>query len=74
WAKALAAQDDNLELKERFAALAKTLEEQQSTILAEMTVVQGKPVDIGGYYHPDVAKATKAMRPSDTFNSALDNL
>jgi isocitrate dehydrogenase len=71
WAQALAAQDDDAALKARFAPLAKALADNEQAIVAELAAVQGKPVDIGGYYRPDVAKASKAMRPSSTFNQAL---
>jgi len=71
WAQALAAQDDDAALKARFAPLAKALTENEQAIVAELSAAQGKPVDIGGYYRPDVAKASKAMRPSSTFNAAL---
>ncbi len=71
WAQALAAQDDDAALKARFAPLAKALADNEQTIVEELAAVQGKAVDIGGYYRPDVAKASAAMRPSSTFNSAL---
>ncbi len=71
WAQALAAQNDDATLKVRFAPLAKALADNEQTIVDELIAVQGKPVDIGGYYRPDVAKASKAMRPSATFNGAL---
>ena len=71
WAQALAAQDDDAALKARFAPLAKALTDNEQAIVAELIAAQGKPVDIGGYYRPDVAKASKAMRPSSTFNAAL---
>ncbi|MCF7750635.1 NADP-dependent isocitrate dehydrogenase [Bacillus subtilis subsp. subtilis] len=71
WAQALAAQDDDAALKARFAPLAKALADNEQAIVAELAAVQGKPVDIGGYYRPDVAKASAAMRPSSTFNGAL---
>ncbi|WP_421575474.1 NADP-dependent isocitrate dehydrogenase [Stenotrophomonas maltophilia] len=74
WAQALAAQDDDAALKARFAPLAKALAENEQAIVGELAAVQGKPVDIGGYYRPDVAKASAAMRPSSTFNSALSAL
>ncbi|ATD66435.1 isocitrate dehydrogenase (NADP(+)) [Luteimonas chenhongjianii] len=74
WAQALADQDDDAELKATFAPLAKTLTEQEATILGELNGAQGKPVDIGGYYHPDLAKVGEAMRPSATFNAAIDSL
>jgi isocitrate dehydrogenase len=71
WAQALAAQDDDAALKARFAPLAKALADNEQTIVDELAAVQGKAVDIGGYYRPDVAKASAAMRPSTTFNNAL---
>ena len=71
WAQALAAQDVSAALKARFAPLAKALTENEATIVDELARVQGKPVDIGGYYHPDRMKAGAAMRPSATLNTAL---
>ncbi|HET6397425.1 MAG TPA: NADP-dependent isocitrate dehydrogenase [Pseudoxanthomonas sp.] len=71
WAQALAAQDRDPELKARFAPLAKALAENEATIVAELNGAQGRPVDIGGYYQPDLAKAGPAMRPSATFNAEL---
>ncbi len=71
WAEALAAQDQDAELKARFAPLARTLAENEARIIAELTAVQGKPVDIGGYYRPDEKLVSAAMRPSQTFNAAL---
>ncbi len=71
WAQALAAQDEDAALKARFAPLAKALADNEQKIVEELAAVQGKPVDIGGYYRPDVAKAAAAMRPSATLNSAL---
>ena len=54
--------------------MAKTLTENEKKIAAELIGAQGKPVDMGGYYHPDFDKTSKAMRPSATFNSALASL
>ncbi|WP_163647476.1 NADP-dependent isocitrate dehydrogenase [Modicisalibacter sp. 'Wilcox'] len=71
WAKAVAAQDDDAELKAQFAELARKLEENEDAILAELNGVQGQPVDIRGYYHPDYALTSQAMRPSKTLNDAL---
>jgi isocitrate dehydrogenase len=71
WAQALAAQDDDATLKAKFAPLAKALADNEQKIVAELIAVQGKPVDIGGYYRPDLAKVSAAMRPSPTFNAAL---
>ena len=73
WAQALAAQDEDADLKARFAALAKELADNEETILSELQAVQGTPVDMGGYYHPDVAKVTEAMRPSKTLNRIIDS-
>ena len=71
WAQELAAQTEDAELAEAFAALAKTLAEQEQAIVAELIAVQGSPVEIGGYYQPDAAKASAVMRPSATLNEAL---
>jgi isocitrate dehydrogenase len=71
WAQELAAQKDDAALAASFAPLAKTLTANEQKIVAEMIEVQGKPVDIGGYYKPDDAKVKAVMRPSATFNSAL---
>ncbi|MEG0004182.1 NADP-dependent isocitrate dehydrogenase, partial [Comamonas sp.] len=71
WAQALAAQTDDAELAAQFAPLAKQLADNEQTIVAELLAVQGKPVDIGGYYQPDLAKLDAAMRPSATLNAAL---
>ena len=74
WAQGLAAQDEDATLKAKFAPLAKVLAENEAKIVAELIAVQGKPVDIGGYYRPDLAKVAAAMRPSATFNAALATL
>ncbi|HBK45658.1 MAG TPA: NADP-dependent isocitrate dehydrogenase [Xanthomonadaceae bacterium] len=74
WAQALAAQDEDAALKARFAPLAKALAENEEKIVAELNGVQGRPVDIGGYYHADLGKIGAAMRPSKTFNDALSEL
>jgi isocitrate dehydrogenase len=71
WAQALAGQSDDPELAARFAPLAEALAANEEAIVAELDAVQGSPVDIGGYYHPDLAKAEAAMRPSATFNRIL---
>jgi isocitrate dehydrogenase len=71
WAQALAAQDDDAALKARFAPLAKALSDNEEKIVAELNAVQGKPVDIGGYYAPDADLTAKVMRPSQTLNSAI---
>jgi isocitrate dehydrogenase len=74
WAQELAAQTEDAQLAEAFAALAKTLTEQEQAIVDELIAVQGSPVEIGGYYQPDPAKASTVMRPSATFNEALATL
>ncbi|HIJ37739.1 MAG TPA: NADP-dependent isocitrate dehydrogenase [Rhodospirillaceae bacterium] len=74
WAEALAAQSKDKELQARFAPLAKTLAENEAKINAELIAAQGKPADMGGYYHPDDAKTTRAMRASATLNAALQAL
>jgi len=71
WAQALAAQTEDKALAARFAPLAKTLAENEAKIVAEMNGAQGKPADIGGYYHVDPAKCGAVMRPSATFNAAI---
>src|SRR5688572_1037574 len=71
WARALADQTKNKGLSERFAGVAAELERNEAKIVAELVAVQGKPVDIGGYYHPDPKRTAEAMRPSPTLNSIL---
>ncbi|HMJ43265.1 MAG TPA: NADP-dependent isocitrate dehydrogenase [Pseudolabrys sp.] len=71
WAEALAAQTKDAELQARFKPLAETLAKNEAKINAELIGAQGKPVDVGGYYLPDDAKASAAMRPSATLNAAL---
>jgi len=72
WAEALAAQDTDAALAEAFAPLATALVEKQDTIITELAEVQGSPVDIGGYFHPDIDKCRQVMRPSATLNGCLD--
>jgi isocitrate dehydrogenase len=72
WAQAMAEQTADLELQSLFAPLARTLTDNESKILAELNGVQGRPVDIGGYYAPNQELASKAMRPSTTFNALLE--
>ncbi|MCU4571633.1 NADP-dependent isocitrate dehydrogenase [Acinetobacter ursingii] len=74
WAQALAAQDDDAELKAKFAPLAKALADNEDKIVAELAAVQGKPADIGGYYAVDPAKVKAVMRPSSTLNAALETI
>ena len=71
WAQALADQSKDAELQARFSKLAKALTDNEAAINAELIGAQGKPVDMGGYYHPDFDKTSKAMRPSAIFNAAL---
>jgi isocitrate dehydrogenase len=71
WAEALAAQTKDAELQARFKPLAETLAKNEAKINGELIGAQGKPVDVGGYYLPDDAKASAAMRPSATLNAAL---
>jgi isocitrate dehydrogenase len=73
WAQELAAQTEDKTLQAKFASLAKTLADNEQKILAELAAVQGKPADIGGYYMPDMQKVTSVMRPSATFNAALES-
>lgn len=74
WAQALAAQDKDPELKATFAPIADQLSANEQKIAEELIAVQGKPVDIGGYYHPDDRLASAALRPSRTFNQILEAL
>ncbi|WP_134773925.1 NADP-dependent isocitrate dehydrogenase [Ornithinimicrobium flavum] len=74
WAQELAGQSEDAELAERFAPVAAQLGEQEEQIASELLGVQGSPVDLGGYYHPDDARAAAAMRPSATFNAVIDAL
>ena len=74
WAQALAAQDTDAELKERFTRVAAELGDNEAKINDELIGVQGSPVDLGGYYKPDAAKASAAMRPSATLNAIIDSL
>ena len=72
WAQALADQNEDKELKAHFAPLAKALAANEQKIIDELKAVQGKPVDIGGYYMPDTAKVEAVMRPSPTLNAIVD--
>jgi isocitrate dehydrogenase len=72
WARELASQNEDAGLRTRFAGLATALEENENVIAAELLAAQGSPVDIGGYYRPDTVLASRAMRPSPTFNAILD--
>ena len=74
WARELASQTQDAALAERFAPLAERLAAAEETIVAELARVQGAPVELGGYYRPDPQVAAAAMRPSATFNAAIDGL
>jgi isocitrate dehydrogenase len=74
WAQSLAEQTDDADLQARFAGLAKTLTENEAKIVAELNGAQGGAVDLGGYYRPNRELASRAMRPSATFNTALDSI
>ncbi len=71
WAEALAAQDEDADLKTHFAPMAAQMQADEAKILAEIDATQGKPVDLGGYYRPDMAKLSAAMRPSATLNAII---
>jgi isocitrate dehydrogenase len=73
WAQALAAQTADKKIADRFAKVAKDLSDNEKKIDGELLAAQGKPQDVGGYYHPDDAKAYKAMRPSATLNGIIDS-
>jgi isocitrate dehydrogenase len=74
WAQALAAQDEDSELKTKFEPVAKQLTDNEATIVAELNAVQGKAVDLGGYYRPDREMTSKVMRPSASLNAVIDSL
>lgn len=74
WAQALAAQTEDAALAAKFAPLAQSLAENEAKIVGELNAVQGKAVDIGGYYQPDLSKLDAVMRPSATFNAAIASL
>ncbi len=69
WAEALAAQSDDADLAAKFAPVAKALADGEAAITGELAAAQGKPVDTGGYYHPDADKMSSVMRPSATLNA-----
>ena len=74
WAQALAEQSEDLELQAKFRGIAKQLGDNEEKIVEELRRSEGQSVDIGGYYHPNPAMVTKAMRPSATFNAILDSI
>ncbi|MCB1511874.1 MAG: NADP-dependent isocitrate dehydrogenase, partial [Hyphomicrobiaceae bacterium] len=71
WAEALAAQNDDAALKAHFAPIAQALRQNETKILEELKAAQGKPMDLGGYYHTDPAKMAAVMRPSATLNGIM---
>jgi isocitrate dehydrogenase len=74
WAEALANQSSDPEISAKFAPVAKAFEENEVKINEELIAAQGKPQDVGGYYHPDAEKAYGAMRPSTTLNAIVDGI
>ncbi|MEQ8478559.1 NADP-dependent isocitrate dehydrogenase [Fulvivirga sp.] len=74
WAQALAAQNEDANLKSLFSGVAEKLAANETKIVDELNAAQGSPVDIGGYYYPDVTKTSNAMRPSATFNEILGSI
>lgn len=74
WAEALSKQDKDAELKAKFEPVAANLKKKEEEILAELDAVQGKPVDLGGYFHPSDELLAKAMRPSESFNEIIEAL
>jgi isocitrate dehydrogenase len=74
WAQALAEQSVDSDLQARFTKIAMELGENEEKIIDELNAAQGGPIDIGGYFYPDLLKATKAMRPSSTFNAIVDSI
>jgi isocitrate dehydrogenase len=74
WARALAAQDDDSALKDRFSTVAKELGDHAETIEQELIECQGSPVDIGGYFYPEAEKMDRAMRPSPTLNAIIERM
>ena len=74
WARALADQSKDPELRARFGRVATELEDNEAKIVGELNGVQGKPVQVGGYYHPDPAQTARAMRPSTTLNAIIDGM
>jgi isocitrate dehydrogenase len=74
WAEELAKQTDDGDLAASFSSIAGELASKEQAIVGELAEVQGSPVDIGGYYHPDDAKASAVMRPSATLNKVIATL
>ncbi len=74
WAEALSAQNKDQEMKELFTRIASELKNNEVKIVSELNGSQGSKMDLGGYYHPNASKTSKAMRPSDTFNKVIESL
>ena len=74
WAQALADQTEDKDLQAKFRGIAQQLEANEAKIVEELRQSEGRAVDIGGYYHPNSAMASRAMRPSPTFNAILDSI
>jgi isocitrate dehydrogenase len=74
WAQALAAQNQDAEMKAKFTALAEKLADSEAVITEELLSAQGEPLQLGGYFHPDVTTTDKAMRPSATLNEIIDGM
>ena len=74
WAQALAEQGQNADLQAKFSVIAQQLMENENKIISELNSVQGQAVDIGGYYYPDQARATEVMRPSQSFNTIVNDI
>ncbi|MEL6653005.1 MAG: NADP-dependent isocitrate dehydrogenase, partial [Bacteroidota bacterium] len=74
WAQALAAQEADTDLRNKFATVARALEDDEAEIIEELNAVQGQAMDIGGYYNPNEALGGKAMRPSTTLNAIIDDM
>jgi len=74
WAQALAAQDADAELAERFGPVAAALAENEDTIVGELNAAQGPAQDVGGYYMPDLDRTGAALRPSATLNGIIDGV
>ena len=74
WARALADQTQDADLRAAFGSIADRLEKSEAAIVGELNGVQGRPVEIGGYYHPDPAKTSKAMRPSAMLNAIIEGM
>jgi isocitrate dehydrogenase len=74
WAQELAAQTDDAVMRDRFTKVARQLEQNENRIASDLLAAQGRPVDLGGYYHPDPVLARTAMRPSSAFNAIIETM